>query len=235
MMKRLGVVLFGLFFAGAAWASLPGFAQYQGVEKKTHFFNYLRPLIAAENESIKQQRALLQLLAKQDALSAVDETWLRDLSKRYRVKVSGEASFDFQTLLKRVDTVPPMLAMTQAAIESGWGTSRFARQGNNLFGHWCYTPGCGIVPLRRAAGAGHEVRRFESASQSIRAYLLNLNSNSAYQALRDRRAAFRTAQQPVTASALARTLNHYSERGDAYVKDMLRFIKTNKPLMQAPQ
>lgn len=127
--------------------------------------------------------------------------------------------------------MPVELALTQAAIESAWGTSRFARLGNNLFGQWCRKAGCGIVPLRRTAGAKHEVRRFNNARESVRAYLFNLNTHRAYQKLRVQRAALNKAQQPVTASALALTLDKYSERGNAYVQDMLAFIKHNQSLM----
>lgn len=210
---------------------LPDFTQYSGVEKKQAFFNYLRPQVEQANQAVLEQRALLLALSRSEKLTAVDRQWLKQLSQQYRVNYQAN-KIDFAALLRRVDAVPVELALTQAAIESAWGTSRFARLGNNLFGQWCRKAGCGIVPLRRAAGASHEVKRFESTEDSVKAYLRNLNSHRAYQPLRARRAALRKAQQPVTASALALTLDKYSERGNAYVQDMLRFIKHNRSLMQ---
>lgn len=226
------------FFAWATIATagttqLPDFSQYSGVAKKQAFFDYLRPVLVAENQRLLENRALLKLLLTQppQQRSSVDRDWLSALAKDYRVS-SNQGSPDIKRLLRRVDAVPVALALTQAAIESAWGTSRFARLGNNLFGQWCYQAGCGIVPLRRTSGATHEVRKFDDVSQSVRAYLHNLNTHRAYKALRERRADLRYAQKPVTATALARTLTHYSERGNAYVQDLLRFINHNQPLMQ---
>lgn len=234
-MLKLISAAFALLLASVCGAEqtqvLPDFAQYSGTEKKQAFFNYLRPQVEQANQAILEQRGLLLALAKTGKLTAVDQQWLKQLSQQYRVNFAPD-NIDFSTLLRRVDTVPVELALTQAAIESAWGTSRFARLGNNLFGQWCRTAGCGFVPLRRAAGATHEVKRFDSTEDSVRAYLRNLNSHRAYQSLRIRRAELRQAQQPVTAQALALTLDKYSERGNAYVQDMLRFIKHNRSLMQ---
>lgn len=223
-----------LAIISASAHALPDFKRFSGVEKKQAFFDFLRPLVETENRKLLEQRVLLNVLAKQPELTPVDLKWVTDLSGRYSAPFIDDSRPDFDKLLRRVNTVPVDLALTQAAIESGWGTSRFARLGNNLYGHWCYKAGCGIVPLRRAKGAKHEVRRFDTAQESVRAYLFNLNTHRAYQKLRAKRRALVKAGKPVTGAALAVSLDQYSERGEAYVRDLLRFINTNQTLMQEP-
>jgi len=100
-----------------------------------------------------------------------------------------------------VDTIPPSLALAQAANESAWGTSRFARQAHNYYGQWCFEKGCGIVPDRRDANKSHEVAAFDSPRESVARYLHNLNSNSAYKSLRDIRSRLKAANKPVTGIA----------------------------------
>lgn len=219
--------------ASAITKTVPQFAQYEGVEKKQAFFDWLKPIVKNENALIQNQRMRLLLLQADSNPSSSELEWLAKLQQRYQYTPAGETTTQqiITKLLKRVNTVPVELALTQAAIESAWGTSRFAQQANNLFGQWCYEPGCGLVPLRREPGKTHEVKRFASVNESVRAYLLNLNAHSAYQSLRNKRAALVRVDQPVTAAALASTLNFYSQRGNAYVQDLLRFLSKNKSLM----
>ena len=124
--------------------------------------------------------------------------------------------------------MPEWLALMQAANESAWGTSRFAREGNNFFGQWCFRKGCGIVPSRRAKGATHEVAAFKSPAESVRAYMHNLNTGKAYRYLRKIRTGLRRQGKPLTAEVLAAGLDHYSERGHAYVEDLRRMIRVNR-------
>jgi uncharacterized FlgJ-related protein len=130
-------------------------------------------------------------------------------------------------LLQRVDTLPVSLVLAQAAIESGWGTSRFAREGNNLFGQWCFDPGCGLVPAARRTGARHEVAAYASVNDSIDAYLLNINTHSAYRDLRELRARARAEGREPTGLELATGLRSYSERGELYVQDVRSIIRGN--------
>ena len=123
------------------------------------------------------------------------------------------------------------LALVQAATESGWGRSRFALEGNNLFGHWCYEPGCGLVPARRNQGAAHEVAAFDSISESVSRYLHNLNTHAAYAPLRAIRARLRQQDEPPTAMALADGLVLYSERRDEYVDEIKSVIRVNRPII----
>ncbi len=130
--------------------------------------------------------------------------------------------------MRRVNVIPPSLALAQAANESGWGTSRFAREANNYFGQWCYETGCGLVPARRDKNKTHEVAAFESPKESVGRYINNLNSNRAYQSLRDIRSRLIANNEPVTGYALAAGLNRYSERGADYVSELRAMIDYNK-------
>ncbi len=134
----------------------------------------------------------------------------------------------FTELLTRVDVLPPSLVLAQSANESAWGTSRFAREGNNFFGQWCFTRGCGMVPRARGEGAVHEVEAFPDAVVSVRSYLRNLNSHGMYQQLRDLRAGQRQKQEPVTGVLLAGGLKGYSSRGDEYIKELVAMINFNR-------
>lgn len=128
-------------------------------------------------------------------------------------------------LLLRVDKIPLSLALVQAAKESGWGRSRFAVEANNLFGQWCYTQGCGLVPSKRAKGAKHEVAQFDNTSAAIASYMNNLNSHHRYTLLRSIRADLRSQGKPITGKALAKGLIYYSQRREAYIDDIIGMLK----------
>ena len=136
--------------------TLPDFGSYSQVsEKKSAFFSFMLPLVEQENRRIAAQREKLADL-EQQASDLNDEQlqWLSDLVKKYRIDAGQRDNEQlFEELLLRVDQVPPSLALAQSATESGWGTSRFAVKGNNLFGQWCFSQGCGLVPSSRADDA----------------------------------------------------------------------------------
>ena len=132
-----------------------------------------------------------------------------------------------EELMLRVDFIPVSLVLAQAANESAWGVSRFAVEGNNIFGQWCYEKGCGIVPARREAGAKHEVKIFDNVQNSIKAYFLNINTHDSYSYLRDLRAKMRDRSLKLDPMSLAIGLGRYSERGDSYVDEIQRIIIQN--------
>lgn len=211
--------------------SLPDFSKIIDVkEKKEAFFETLYPIIQAENNHVLQLRKLINMLKSVPVakLSAKQQTWLLNISKNYKVENEYIDDDTFEELLKRVDYVPPSLALTQAAIESGWGTSRFAKQGNNLFGQWCFSPGCGMEPALRESGKGHEVARFDSINMAVRSYILNLNTHDSYKGLRESRAMLREKEASFTGTSLAKTLTEYSEEGHHYVAKLIAFIQQNK-------
>jgi len=233
-----------LIFAGMASLALtrpkplPDFSTIKQVpERKQAFFEFLAPMVRDANDRIRHKRTrllrIVESAAAGDAPGWFDRRWLAGLSEHYEVPWDAEQPLaGIETLKRRVDVVPASLALVQAATESGWGRSRFAVEGNNLFGHWCYRQGCGIVPANRSSDAAHEVAAFDSVRESVRRYLLNLNTHPAYRPVREIRARLRRSDQPVTAMALADGLTRYSERRDAYVEEIKTVIRVNRPLLE---
>lgn len=208
-------------------APLPDFTQYPaGTERKEAFFGFLFPRIALANLEILRQREGVRALQHQETLSEEQKQWLKGHALRLRVPMDDDAFFE--KLLSRLDIIPPSLVMAQAANESAWGTSRFATLGNNLFGQWCFTPGCGIVPGQRTEGRSHEVAAFKHPYASIRSYLTNLNRHSAYKPLRDLRARKRQRNEFADGNYLAAGLERYSERGNEYVREIRSMIDFNE-------
>lgn len=202
-------------------------------EKKRAFFAFLKPYVVAENGRVRALRVALTEKRQAGSLDAESLRWLSGIADQYKVKLAGEPDQAFWSeLLKRVDVVPVEMALVQAANESAWGQSRFAREGNNFFGQWCYSKGCGMVPSARNAGSTHEVRRFSSPAQSVRAYIQNINRTRAYRELRRIRLTQRKQNQPLDAEQLALGLKSYSERGMAYVKTIQSMIRSNRRLIR---
>jgi Bax protein len=230
------VAVVSLYSMGADRHPLPDFSGYSDVkQKKTAFFGYMLPLVSAGNQLIIEQRAdLEEMAADVDQLSFFQQRNLLQLADRYGLDVGGVKSeaVDNQQmidqLLLRIAPLPPSLVLAQAAIESAWGTSRFARQGNNLFGQWCYQKGCGLVPLRRSADSKHEVAKFDSVAAAVEAYLHNLNTHRAYKDLRVLRAELSTAESSANGHQLAQTLLYYSELRQVYVDEVQAVIRINK-------
>ena len=225
------VTVVSLYSMGANRDPLPDFGGYSDVkQKKTAFFDYMLPLVSAANQSIMEQRAELEEMATDaDQLSFFQQRNLLQLAESYRVDtqtLNNQQVID--QLLLRVAVLPPSLVLAQAAIESAWGTSRFARQGNNLFGQWCYQKGCGLVPLRRSADSRHEVAKFDSVAAAVDAYLHNLNTHRAYKDLRVLRAELSTAESSATGHQLAQTLLYYSELRQVYVDEVQAVIRINQ-------
>lgn len=197
--------------------------------RKSRFLEFLLPAVEQVNAEVGARRERLlrvERRAVEGRMTPADRAWLERMAARYRVE-AGEPSRQIALLERRIDLVPPALALAQAAIESGWGTSRFAREGNNLFGQWCFEPGCGIVPGRRPGHASYEVRSFPTAAHSVRSYVRNLNSHPAYRELRELRYRARQAGREPRAVELAAGLERYSERGGVYVDEVRTIIRSN--------
>jgi len=215
--------------------TIPDFAAIHDIPKKKRaFFTWLTPIVQAENGRLMQLRRRLLKLRSLRTLRPKDLTFLRKLATDYRVTWRPEQMEWVQRQLRlRVDSVPLDLVLTQAAIESAWGQSRFAKEGNNLFGEWCFTAGCGLIPKRRNPNAHHEVRVFSSPKLAIRAYLHNINRGKSYIFLRRLRQKERQLQQPLSGSELALGLRTYSERGMAYVRQIRHLIRSHQALLTA--
>ncbi|WP_257264288.1 glucosaminidase domain-containing protein [Endozoicomonas sp. ONNA2] len=212
--------------------TIPDFGSMVDVKaKKSAFFGFLLPLVQKENDRILQNRQRIIALSSQSELTEKDRLWLADIGKKYRIRdISAIDPRFFTQLLTCVDRIPASLALAQSANETAWGTSRFARQGNNFFGQWCFTPGCGIVPGARPEGETYEVQKFKDVAASVHAYMHNLNTNGQYKALRELREQKRARQEPVTGADLVHGLRAYSARGDEYVQELLSMINSNKLL-----
>lgn len=212
---------------------LPAFHEIEEVSaRKQQFFEYLTPVIRAENERIQEQRAELEAMVARHRtgrqLGWLERRILEELAAEYRVTTEeGALGSVLDTLLRRVDVIPRSLVLVQAAKESGWGSSRFARLANNLFGEWCFESGCGIVPRNRPDGRRHEVRSFDSVRDSVASYINNLNTHDSYRKLREMRAELRQRNQPLSGALLAIGLESYSARGETYVREVQSMIRQN--------
>ncbi|MBE0568023.1 MAG: glucosaminidase domain-containing protein, partial [Krumholzibacteria bacterium] len=218
---------------------LPDFTGHGDVQsRKQEFFAWMLPLVEVENARLRDVRwrltAAFELVRWGRPLSREDAQWLQELALEFRIQDADPRSGAFwRTAFERVDALPVDLVVVQAANESAWGTSRFAREGNNLFGQWCFRPGCGIVPLDRPEGASYEVARFGSPAESVASYMRNLNTGRSYQLLRELRARRRAQGQPPGAQELAAGLVDYSERGPEYVDEIRAMIRVNGPVIAA--
>jgi len=223
----------GITDSGPGTEPLPAFHEIEQVsEKKQRFFAYLTPVIRAENERIRSQRErLLTIVEAQRAGEEpgwLDRRFIADLADEYRLDTEDlDMSQTLDRLVERVDVIPRSLVLVQAAKESGWGSSRFARRANNLFGQWCFEAGCGVVPRNRPAGRTHEVQSFDTVRDAVASYVRNLNTHRSYEELREVRAELRAADAPLSGVRLATGLDRYSERGEVYVREVQSMIRQN--------
>lgn len=213
-----------------------GFPEYyyeiQNTQKKQQeFINILKPLILKGNKKIQSEREFIKTFfatALQNSfrsLQSDDLKKLSDLAKKYRIL----ELFNKEKYLRKIDTVPVSLALVQGAIESGWATSRFLREANNLFGHWTWGE-IGLVPSEREEGKTHKIRIFNSLQDSVDAYLLNLNRNGAYVDFRDLRFTHRGTNKVFTGLQAATAMVKYSELGEEYVQMLQSMMQKNNLL-----
>ena len=195
--------------------------------RKALYKRSVLPLVLAVNETIMANRARIERLrdrlAERQGLTLEERRWIAGMFDRH-----GVSLFDFAELLRRVDVVVPSLAIAQSAEESGWGTSRFAREANALFGQRIYKDGLGLVPRRREPGKRFRVRAFYRLLDAVQAYANNLNSHPAYAGFRAARAELRRRNRVFDGLVLAPQLRRYSERRDAYVATIKRIIRIDR-------
>jgi Bax protein len=191
-------------------------------KRKDLFIQIILPLVIEENNKIKLDRRKLFSILNKNNNSIAEKKWLNLKFKQY-----GVLNKDFSTLKVRMDYVPASLAIAQAAKETGWGTSRFAIEGNALFGQWTWT-GEGIKPAGSDSDDTHKVMKFKILKASIRAYQRNLNTHSSYKNFRMKRAKLRDSKKKLDSLLLANYLDRYAETGEEYVRVLKQIINQNK-------
>ena len=191
-------------------------------KRKEFFIQIVLPLIIEENNNIKLDRKTLFTIINKSNNSVSEKKWLERKYKQYGVR-----SKDLSTLKIRMDEIPVSLAIAQAAKETGWGTSRFALEGNALFGQWTWS-GEGLKPKEAKEGQSHKVMKFNILQASVRAYQRNINTHSTYKNFRKARAKLRDSNKPLDSIELSKYLNKYAETGNQYVEVLQKIIKQNK-------
>ena len=190
-------------------------------KRKNLFIQIVLPLIIEENTKIRLDRKKLFAILNKNNNSNSEREWLSEKFKQYGVK-----SNDFSTLKIRMDEIPASLAIAQAAKETGWGTSRFAQEGNALFGQWTWS-GEGIKPAGAEIGSKHKIAKFKVLKASVKAYQRNLNTHSGYKEFRKERAIQRDNDERLDSLKLVNYLDKYAETGQQYIDVIKKIIKQN--------
>ena len=190
-------------------------------KRKEFFIQIVLPLILKENNNIKLDRKRLFSIINKSNNTDLEKKWLDKKYKQY-----GIINKDLSTLKIRMDEIPVSLALAQAAKETGWGTSRFAQEGNALFGQWTWS-GEGLKPKDSDKNEGHKVMKFNVLQASVRAYQRNLNTHSSYKEFRKERAKLRDQGKPLNSIILSKFLDEYAETGSQYVDVLQKIIKQN--------
>ena len=191
-------------------------------KRKSLFIKIILPLVLEENNRIIIDRKKLFSILNKNKNSKDEITWLNQKFKQY-----GVLNKDLATLKVRMDIIPTSLAIAQAAKETGWGTSRFAVEGNALFGQWTWS-GEGIKPAGADTDATYKVMKFNVLKASVRAYQRNLNTHSSYKKFRFVRAQLRDDNKKLDSLKLAEYLNNYAQTGTEYTKVLKQIIKQNQ-------
>ena len=190
-------------------------------KKRELFIKIVLPLILNENEKITEDRKKLFKILGKNFNTAGERVWLKRRFKEYKIEDQ-----DLAKLKMRMDIIPVSIAIAQAANESGWGTSRFALEGNALFGQWTWSKK-GISPKNKDPDQSHKILQFQILKASVRAYKNNLNTHNAYQELREVRAQLRQEETQITGLHLTKYLKNYSAIGTKYVAIIEDMIKNN--------
>jgi len=190
--------------------------------KKETFIKIVLPLVVAENERILADRKKLKVILKKKQTSDLEKQWLRQKLLEYKVKKGN-----MDELVERVDIIPTSIALAQAAKESGWGTSRFALEGNAIFGQWTWSDN-GIAPLEREGNKDHKILKFPILRASVKAYQNNLNTHKSYSNFRNKRMTMREKSKSIKGLELTETLKNYAQTGSEYTKILNQIIIQNR-------
>ena len=200
-----------------------GIAQIDNIaDRKRLFIKVILPIILYENEQITQDREYLSQILREKSLNEVEQQWLNEKFVQYKITDKS-----IEELKIRMDIIPPSIALAQAAYESGWGTSRFALEGNSLYGARTWKKGKGIIPNERDEEANFEVTSFKIIRASVSSYKWNLNTHSNYQEFRETRAIQRKNNNKILGLELTKYLDKYSEIGYEYSYRLKKIIEQN--------
>ena len=196
------------------------------IERKRLFINTLIPIIYSENlQILNDRKKILDWWRESDGENFSRDfwpQWLFELSEKY-----GSSDSNLGNLLMRVDIIPISLALAQSAIESGWGTSRYSREGNAVFGQYTFDESKGLKPKDRNENDEFFIKKFPSLSESVRSYLKNINTHLAYADFREERKKLRMSGENLSGYKLVNFLKDYSERRESYIKDVKEIISSN--------
>ncbi len=228
--KKLLLSLFisgGMHLAYAKGLPVEFYSIKDSDSAKKYFLEHLYELIEQENiEILKEREFVIDALNNRFLELQKDGellTKLVEIKQKYQIK----NLYSIEEYLKKIDVIPPSLALAQAAVESAWGKSRFIKEANNIFGHWTYEKEIGIVPKKRAYGASHFIRVFDSLESSIKAYMLNLNRNIAYKSFQDERYIQKEQNKEISGLALSKTMINYSGIAHKYLDILKSVIMAN--------
>ncbi len=196
------------------------------IERKRLFINTLIPIIYSENlQILNDRKKILDWWRESDGENFSRDfwpQWLFELSEKY-----GSSDSNLGNLLMRVDIIPISLALAQSAIESGWGTSRYSREGNAVFGQYTFDESKGLKPKDRNENDEFFIKTFPNLSESVRSYLKNINTHLAYADFREERKKLRMSGENLSGFKLVNFLKDYSERRESYIKDVKEIISSN--------
>lgn len=193
-------------------------------ESKKAFVDYLLPIIQKENEKIRAEREMVETIFQKSYFewSKTEHLKISKIAKKYKIR----SLYNVRMFQKRVAPIPESLVLAQAAVESGWGKSRFVKDANNIFGHWTFGR-MGIVPSNRDTDKKHKLKLFKNISESVATYMLNLNRNYAYREFRAERYTRLNSGEYFTGDVAAEKMRRYSQIGHKYVEIIRNVIKEN--------
>jgi len=197
-------------------------------KSRIYFFEYIYNMTENQNNKILEERTFIKKILSSNLLNINTKSEefkkLLEIKKKYRIK----KLYNITSYMKKIDIIPPSMSLAQAAIESGWGKSRFIQKANNIFGHWTYNPKIGILPEQRNDEDKHFIRIFKTLEDSITAYMLNLNRNRAYKSFQEKRYKMRIENKHLNGLELSQTMINYSGIGEEYLSILEIVIRKNK-------
>lgn len=196
-------------------------------ESKNYFFNHMYRIIENENNLIKKEREFAKNILTSNILNINfdSESFLKLLEIKQKYKIKN--IYTLEEYLKKIDIIPPSLAIAQAAAESAWGKSRFVKDANNIFGHWTYDSEIGLLPKKRSLGSSHFIRIFKNIKESTYSYMLNLNRNLAYKSFQEKRYEQRKKGLKPDGLTLSQTMLNYSGIAQDYLVLLENLILSN--------